>query len=165
MRQSRRRLPSGRGVGAHRWFFPAALILAIADPALDGGLRGLDHLAASGFPAATAGVLYRRDQNLKSRVQPNLERSTLAALLVLAAADLLTIRAVAGAAAVLGGVLSAIRLVRWRPWAILDRPDLWNLHLGYGLRPGSSPRGWPLCSTARCSLIFSTRSPSAASAR
>jgi uncharacterized protein involved in response to NO len=85
------------------------------------------------IPAATAGALHRRGQQLRSRVQANLERATLASLIVMIVFDLLSIWVIAAAAASLvAGALTAIRLARWRTAAILDQPELWSLHLGYG---------------------------------
>jgi uncharacterized protein involved in response to NO len=83
------------------------------------------------IPAATAGALHRRGQQLRTRVQPNFERVTLAALIVMILADLLSLWGIAGAAALVAGVMTAIRLARWRTVAILDQPELWSLHLGY----------------------------------
>jgi uncharacterized protein involved in response to NO len=83
------------------------------------------------IPAATAGTLHRRGQQLQSRVQPNLERATLGSLAVVIVADLLSWSAIAAAAALLAGALTAVRLARWRTVAILSQPELWSLHLGY----------------------------------
>jgi uncharacterized protein involved in response to NO len=83
------------------------------------------------IPAATAGALHRRGQHLESRVQPNLERATLASLAVVIVADLLSWLAIAAPAALLAGALTAVRLARWRTAAILNQPELWSLHLGY----------------------------------
>jgi uncharacterized protein involved in response to NO len=83
------------------------------------------------IPAATAGALHRRGQQLQSRVQPNLERATLASLAVVIVADLLSWSAIAAAAVLLAGALTAVRLARWRTAAILDTPELWSLHVGY----------------------------------
>jgi uncharacterized protein involved in response to NO len=84
------------------------------------------------IPAATAGALHRRGQQLQSRVQPHLERATLGSLVAMIAADLLSMWGIAAAAALVAGILTAIRLARWRTAAILDQPELWSLHLGYG---------------------------------
>ena len=83
------------------------------------------------IPAATAGALHRRGQQLRTRVQANFERVTLAALIVMILADLLSLWGIAGAAALVAGVMTAIRLARWRTAAIRDQPELWSLHLGY----------------------------------
>jgi uncharacterized protein involved in response to NO len=83
------------------------------------------------IPAATAGALHRRGQQLQSRVQPNLVRATLGSLVAMVAADLLSMWGIAAATALVAGVLTAIRLARWRTAAILDQPELWSLHLGY----------------------------------
>lgn len=83
------------------------------------------------IPAATAGALYRRGQQLETRVQPNVERAILVSLAVVILADLLSWPAIAAAAAVIAGALTALRLARWRTAAILDQSELWSLHLGY----------------------------------
>ncbi|HEX6111590.1 MAG TPA: NnrS family protein [Geminicoccaceae bacterium] len=83
------------------------------------------------IPAATAGALHRRGQQLRSRVQAKVERATLASLIVMMLADLLSLWGTAAAAGLLAGVLTAIRLARWRTAAVLDQPELWSLHLGY----------------------------------
>jgi uncharacterized protein involved in response to NO len=83
------------------------------------------------IPAATAGALHRRGQHLQSRVQPHLERATLGSLAVVIVADLLSWPVPAAAAALVAGLLTAVRLARWRTAAILSQPELWSLHLGY----------------------------------
>jgi uncharacterized protein involved in response to NO len=83
------------------------------------------------IPAATAGALHRRGQQLGSRVQAPLEQATLASLVVVVLADLFTLPGIAGAAAFVAGLLTALRLARWRSVAILDQPEIWSLHLGY----------------------------------
>jgi uncharacterized protein involved in response to NO len=83
------------------------------------------------IPAATAGALHRRGQQLRSRVQPHLERATLAGLAVMIVSDLLSLWGIAAMAALVAGALTALRLARWRIAVILDQPELWSLHLGY----------------------------------
>ncbi len=83
------------------------------------------------IPAATAGALHRRGQQLRSRVQASLERATLASLMIVIVSDLLSLWGVAAAGALGAGVLTALRLARWRTVAIRDQPALWTLHLGY----------------------------------
>jgi uncharacterized protein involved in response to NO len=83
------------------------------------------------IPAATAGALHRRGQQLRSRVQASLERATLASLMIVIVSDLLLLWGVAAAGALSAGVLTALRLARWRTLAIRDQPALWTLHLGY----------------------------------
>jgi uncharacterized protein involved in response to NO len=39
---------------------------------------------------------------------------------------------ITGSLLVLAGILSAVRLVRWRGWLVFEDPSLWILHLGYG---------------------------------
>jgi uncharacterized protein involved in response to NO len=94
------------------------------------------------IPAATAGALHRRAQQLRSRVQANLERATLASLIIVIVSDLLSMWGIAAAGALVAGVLTALRLARWRTVAIRDQPELWSLHLGYaGSRSACSRRG------------------------
>jgi uncharacterized protein involved in response to NO len=45
--------------------------------------------------------------------------------------DLLSWSVIAATGALLAGVMTAIRLARWRTVTILDQPELWSLHLGY----------------------------------
>ena len=173
MRAPQRRHPAGRRIAAHRWFFPAALALALAAiplwtaayagwsawPPLASSWHGHEMLfgcaqtVVAGFlglmlavdlvtlllvlmggriiPAATAGALHRRGQQLRSRVQAGLERATLASLMIVIVSDLLSLWGVAAAGALVAGVLTTLRLARWRTVAIRDQPALWTLHLGY----------------------------------
>lgn len=81
---------------------------------------------------AVAGESERRGLVLESRVQPRLE----AALIVLLIAGALTLflpsRLPAGSTVVIAGIVTAIRLYRWRLWRCLQRPDLIALGAGYG---------------------------------
>ncbi len=84
------------------------------------------------IPAATAGVLHRRGDELGARVQPALERLALAAAVLMLVFDLVPGAApAAGAAALVAGLATAARLSRWRGLELLGYPDLWTLHLGY----------------------------------
>jgi len=61
-----------------------------------------------------------------------LEYLTAAAMLVLAATDLLRLPGAAvGAAAGVAVVLHVVRFLRWRGWRTAGEPLLWTLHLGY----------------------------------
>jgi uncharacterized protein involved in response to NO len=76
------------------------------------------------IPAATAGALHRRGQQLRSRVQAGLERATLASLMIVIVSDLLSLWGVAAAGALGARVLTALRLAHWRTVAIRDQPEL-----------------------------------------
>ena len=84
---------------------------------------------------AAAGHFHRLGANLAARVQPRIEGTLIALLLVgIAAAAFPGPRAVTatGAAAlVAGGVLALARLARWRLWAARGRPDLACIGIGY----------------------------------
>ena len=69
-----------------------------------------------------AGQLERQGRRLGPRVQPRLEGTLLAAM---ASALLWNPLCVAA------GALAAVRLARWRLWALRGRPDLWCLASGY----------------------------------
>lgn len=81
---------------------------------------------------AAAGQRYRQGENLQARVQPRVEGGIIAALAIAAALalDPRTWQA-AGACALAGGTLVAVRLVRWQLWRCHGRPDLWCLGAGY----------------------------------
>jgi uncharacterized protein involved in response to NO len=81
---------------------------------------------------AAAGECGRRGFTLESRVQPRLE----AALIVLLFTAALALffpggRLTAGLSAGVAGIVTAIRLWRWRLWRC-ERPDLAALGIGYG---------------------------------
>lgn len=80
---------------------------------------------------AAAGEFYRQGMELETRVQPNIEASL---IITIAAAYLLAPVAVplSGMLLILCGLLAGIRLLRWRLWHCLARPDLISLGLGYG---------------------------------
>jgi uncharacterized protein involved in response to NO len=83
-----------------------------------------------------AGQFYRQGGKLDARVQPRIEGGLLVAMAVAAAASVFASRplfvTLAAAATAVAGVLSAVRLLRWRPWALRGRPDLLCLAAGYG---------------------------------
>lgn len=97
---------------------------------------------------AIAGHVVRRGGVLDARVQPALEGAVLlalfAALALLAVPD--AAARIAGGLLIAGaGVLTGVRMLRWRPWRCLDRPDLMILLLGYGwLALGLLALGWVL---------------------
>lgn len=82
---------------------------------------------------AVAGEFYRQGEDLEARVQPRLE-ATLIILLVSAVAVLAFPHGqrIAGIALGCAGIVAAIRLIRWRLWHCLGRPDLIGLGVGYG---------------------------------
>ena len=83
-----------------------------------------------------AGQFYRQGGKLDARVQPRIEGGLLVAMAVAAAASVFASRplfvTLAAAATTVAGVLSAVRLLRWRLWALRGRPDLLCLAAGYG---------------------------------
>ena len=84
------------------------------------------------IPAATAGELRRQGGLLVERVQPRVEWIGIAGGAV-AATSVATgwLPAVGAAGCVVIGLAAWLRLARWRTSAVLGRPDLWTLHLGY----------------------------------
>ncbi|GAA4253004.1 NnrS family protein [Azospirillum formosense] len=89
------------------------------------------------IPSATAGELRKQGGALVERVQPRLEwagvaGAVLAALTVAVGMTTGPLPWIGAAGAVLAGVTAWARLARWRTGAVLKRPDLWSLHLGYG---------------------------------
>jgi uncharacterized protein involved in response to NO len=95
---------------------------------------------------AAAGEFLRQGRHLEARVQPGMEGGIIALgslavlLLFVPAANLL-----AGAAAVAAGALLLVRLLRWRPWRCLARPDLVAMAVGYAwLAAGVMTSGFAL---------------------
>ncbi|MBP2313910.1 NnrS family protein [Azospirillum soli] len=85
------------------------------------------------IPSATAGEVREQGGAPVERVQPRLEWAGIAGAVVAAvtvAADVVPWVGAVGAA--VAGVTAWARLARWRTGAVLRRPDLWSLHLGYG---------------------------------
>jgi uncharacterized protein involved in response to NO len=82
-----------------------------------------------------AGQFYRQGGKLGARVQPRIEGGLIVAMAVAVAASLCAAwppsALLAAAATVVAGVLSAVRLVRWRLWVLRGRPDLLCLAAGY----------------------------------
>lgn len=85
---------------------------------------------------AVAGQFYRQGANLEARVQPRIEAALIltlaAATAAQAVADRPALVLLAAAALVAAGLLAAVRLLRWRLWALQGRPDLLCLAAGYG---------------------------------
>lgn len=83
-----------------------------------------------------AGQFYRQGGNLDARVQPRIEGGLIIALAIAVVASLFAgwpaFALLAAAATAVAGALSAVRLWRWRVWALQARPDLLCLAAGYG---------------------------------
>lgn len=82
-----------------------------------------------------AGQFHRQGAKLDARVQPRMEGGLLVAMTIAAAAAVFAshppfVMLTAMAAAV-AGALSAVRLLRWRLWALRGRPDQLCLAAGY----------------------------------
>lgn len=84
---------------------------------------------------AIAGHALSQARSQDARVQPRLEGAVLIVLLVALLLNLLSpwlaTASLTGSLMLLAGALTGIRLLRWRPWQCLDRPDLLVLLLGY----------------------------------
>jgi uncharacterized protein involved in response to NO len=81
---------------------------------------------------AAAGALYRQGGDLAARVQPRLEAALIATMLAAIAAAALGANRIAGACALVAAAVAAVRLARWRIWALRGRHDLTGLAMGYG---------------------------------
>ena len=81
---------------------------------------------------AVAGQLERQGLRLAPRVQPRMEGALIMLMALATVASLVPWRIGVGVLCALTGLLAAIRLARWRPWAVRGRPDLACLALGYG---------------------------------
>ena len=82
-----------------------------------------------------AGQFYRQGGKLDARVQPRIEGGLIVTMVVAVAASLCASwppsAMLAAAATMIAGVLSAVRLLRWRLWVLRGRPDLLCLAAGY----------------------------------
>jgi uncharacterized protein involved in response to NO len=85
--------------------------------------------------ANVAGQFSRQGQKLDARVQPRIEGALLIVIAIAAAASALGMHrifsSVAALAAIVAGIIAAVRVVRWRLWALRGRPDLVCLAAGY----------------------------------
>ena len=83
-----------------------------------------------------AGQFYRQGGKLDARVQPRIEGGLIVAMAIAIAASMFAgepwFVMLAAAATTAAGVLSVVRLLRWRLWALRGRPDLLCLAVGYG---------------------------------
>ena len=81
---------------------------------------------------ALAGQLHRQGERLDARVQPRIEAALIVAGFVAAAGFAARAPALLTALALLAaGGTAALRLLRWRLWALRGRPDLLCLASGY----------------------------------
>ena len=84
---------------------------------------------------AVAGQFYRQGEKLDARVQPRTEAGLIVTMALAVAGSAFPPTAVtaslAGAATAAAGLLAAVRLARWRLWALRGRPDLLCLAAGY----------------------------------
>ena len=118
-------LPSpGGGAGAN--LIPAVLLFALLMLFMGGRI----------LAPIVAGQFYRQGSPLEARVQPRLEAASIIALAVATIASLRpgepAFVAVSAVAAGTAGLLTAVRLLRWRLWALRGRPDLVCIAAGYG---------------------------------
>jgi len=85
---------------------------------------------------SVAGQFHRQGGNLDARVQPRIEGGLIIAMAVAVATSLFAgwrpFALLEALAAAVAGALSAVRLWRWRLWALQARPDLLCLAAGYG---------------------------------
>ncbi len=81
---------------------------------------------------AVAGAIERGGGTLEARVQPRIEGILIVLMLAALGASLFPGgTALAGGLLLLAGPLTAVRLIRWRPWQCRQRWDLLCLMLGY----------------------------------
>lgn len=80
---------------------------------------------------AAAGQLYRQGESLVARVQPRMEGAVLLGAAIAIAAFALDVESMARLACVAAGLLSLVRLLRWRLWRCRGRVDLLALGAGY----------------------------------
>jgi uncharacterized protein involved in response to NO len=82
-----------------------------------------------------AGQFYRQGRKLEARVQPRIEAALLVVMTIAAGASAMRAHRlflfVAAAATIVAGGIAAVRIVRWRLWALRGRPDLVCLAAGY----------------------------------
>jgi len=103
-------------------FRPAVLLLALLMLFMGGRL----------IAPAVAGQLERQGLRLAARVQPRIEGALIIVMALAVVSSMFSqMQLVLGALCVLAGLLAAVRLVRWRLWALRSRPDLVCLASGY----------------------------------
>lgn len=78
-----------------------------------------------------AGQLERQGIRLAARVQPRIEGAILVAMGLAVIASFFRLHLMVAALCLVAGILAAIRLARWRLWALRGRPDLFCLASGY----------------------------------
>lgn len=112
------RLPGGERAGVMLAFGLVALLMLV--------------MGGRVIPAATAGAIRGKGGFLAQRVQLPLEWLGIGGVAVgtlLEAAGAAPL--VAGLAFALAGAAALARLARWRGWQVIDRAELWTLHVGY----------------------------------
>jgi uncharacterized protein involved in response to NO len=85
--------------------------------------------------SSVAGQFQRQGRRIEARVQPRIESALLLTMTVAAGASAWpgsTLGMVAAAAMTIAGLLTVVRLIRWRLWALRGRSDLLCLATGYG---------------------------------
>lgn len=80
---------------------------------------------------AAAGALRQRGLTLDQVTSPAAEWTGIAGLALLRIGHGLGAAVPAGIGALLAGAASLYRLAGWRPFSLLDRPEIWSLQLGY----------------------------------
>ena len=78
-----------------------------------------------------AGQLERQGLRLAARVQPRIEGALLVTMALAVIAAFTRFHLLLGSLCALAGILAAVRLARWRLWALRGRPDLVCLASGY----------------------------------
>ena len=82
---------------------------------------------------AAAGQRYRQGESLAARVQPRIEASLIVAMAIAVVAAMIPrLDVLMRVACACAGTLALVRLLRWRLWACVRRPDLICLGVGYG---------------------------------
>lgn len=125
-------------------FFLAELVYQLGQAGvIDGGsARGLvfgaDLIACLMFmmggritAAATSGAIQNQGERLRHPAQITLEKYGLMALIVMAGGQLAGVPAVAGVGAAVAAGVVGWRLVRWKTWKIVRRPEVFCLHFGF----------------------------------
>ncbi|MCC6472824.1 MAG: NnrS family protein [Burkholderiales bacterium] len=118
-------LRSGSALAAHALAGLAVLFVSVLMLFMGGRL----------IAPAVAGQFQRQGGRLSVRVQPRIEGGLILAMALAALAwsfaDKPAGAAIAAAGLVAAGSLAAVRLLRWRLWALRGRPDLLCLAAGY----------------------------------
>ncbi len=117
---------SGRIVLEHSVLMVAVLLFALLLLFMGGRI----------LAPAVAGQFYRQRSRLDARVQPRFESGLILAMALATIAAGFpgqpAFRGLGAIAMVTAGLFAAVRLLRWRLWALRARPDLLCLGAGYG---------------------------------